>query len=126
MAPWVLVADILLAVHWVLHSSAAAAVLLPLMRKWIGSLLRRIRQAHWLPPKDVGRQEFVVGAYDQAVLAPYRLAAVVRPVVVAGLAGLAELVAVVHLKVEHSASTAFVAYHAAVHYSVPVVALVIP
>ena len=76
-----------------------------------------------MPPKDVGLQEFAVGAFDQAVLAPYRLAAFVRLVVVAGLAG---LVAVAHLKVGHSASTAFVARHTAVQCSVPVAALVIP
>ena len=99
MVLWASVADILLAVHWVLHFFAAVAVLLPLMRKWIGSLLRHIRRGRWLPPKDVEHQEFVVGAFDQAVLALYRLAAVVRLVVVADFAGLVEVVAVAHLKV---------------------------
>ena len=126
MALWALVADILLAVHWALHFSAAVAVLLPLMRKWIGSLLRHTRRARWLPPKDVEHQEFVAGAFGQAVLALYRLAAVVRLVVVADFAGLVEVVAVAHLKVEHSASTAFVARRSAVHCSVPVVVPVIP
>ena len=121
-----MVADILLAVHWALHFSAAVVVLLPLMRKWIGSLLRHIRWARWQLLKDAGHREFVVGAFDQTVLAPYRLAAVVLLVVVAGLAGLVEVVAVAHLKVEHSASTAFVARRSAVHCSVPVVVPVIP
>ena len=76
--------------------------------------------------KDVGHQEFVVGAFDQTVLASYRLAAVVRLVVSEGLARLVEVVAVVYSKVERSALTAFVARHFAVHYSVPVVVLVIP
>lgn len=121
-----MVADILLAVHWVLHFSAAVAVLPLLTRKWIGFLLHHIRWARWLQRKDVGHQEFVVGAFDQTVLAPYRLVVVVRLVVAAGLASLVEVVAVVHLKVEHSASTAFVARHSAVRCSVPVVVLVIP
>ena len=120
-----MVADILLSVHWVHHFSAVVAALLQLMRKWIGSLLRRTRRARWLPPKDVEHQEFVAGAFGQAVLALYRLAAVVRLLVVADLAGLVEVVAVAHL-VEHSASTAFVARHSAVYCSVPVVVLVIP
>ena len=94
-----MVAGILLVVHRVLHFSAAVVVLLPLTRKWIGSLLRHIRWAHWQPPKDVGHQEFVVGAFDLAVLASYRLVVVVRQVVFAGLAGLVEVVAVAHLKV---------------------------
>ena len=76
--------------------------------------------------KDVGHQEFVVGAFDQTVLASYRLVAVVRLVVVAALAGLVEVVVVAHLKVEHLALTAFFARHSAVRCSVPVVVLVIP
>lgn len=67
-----------------------------------------------------------MGAFDQAVLASYRLVVVVRRVVFADLAGLVEVVAVAHLKVEHSASTAFVARRSAVHCSVPVVVPVIP
>ena len=121
-----MVAGIRLAVRWVLHSSAAVAVLLRLMRMWTGYLLRRIHRAHWLLLRDVGHQEFVVGAFDQTVLAPYRLAAVVRLVVSEGLASLVEVVVVVHLKVEHSALTAFFALHSAVHYSVSVVVPVIP
>ena len=107
------------------HFSAAVVVPLPLMRRWIGSLLRHIRWARWQLLKDAGHREFVVGAFDQTVLASYHLAAVVRLLVVAGLAGLVEVVAVAHL-VEHSASTAFVARHSAVRYSVPVVVLGIP
>ena len=121
-----MVADILLVVHWVHHSFAVVVVLLRLRRKWTGSLLRHIRWVHWLPLKDVGHQEFVVAAFDQTVLASYRLAAVVRLVVVAGLASPVEVVAVAHLKVERSALTAFVARHFAVHYFVPGVVLVIP
>ena len=119
-------ADILLAVHWVLRFSAAVAVLPLLTRKRIGFLLHHVRWARWLQRKDVGHQEFVVGAFDQTVLASYRLAAVVRLVVSEGLASLVEVVVVVHLKVEHSALTAFFALHSAVHYSVSVVVPVIP
>lgn len=67
-----------------------------------------------------------MGASDRVVLASCRLAAVVRLVVVAGLASLVEVVVVAHLKVGHSALTAFFARHSAVHCSVPVVVLVIP
>lgn len=119
-------AGILLVVQWVLHFSAVVAALLRLMRMWIGFLLRYIRQVHWLPPKDVGHQESVVGACDQAVLELHQLGAVARLVVVTGLAGLAEVVAVARLKVERLALTACVARHSAVHRFVPVVVLEIP
>ena len=123
MVLWALVADNLLAVHQALHFSAVVAVLLRLMKNWIGSRLRQIRWVRLLLLRVVGSQEFVVEAFGQIVLGPHWLVVVVHPVVVVGLAGLVEVVALAHLEGEYLAWTAYVGRRSVVHCSVPVAVL---